>query len=216
MATNTDTDDDSLTFVEYRRMDEAEARSQLTVDQFEEWQAVNDQLDEHEQALDRWDDTREEATDVLVRTDPSAYAADVTVWGNDLSVYYAPDDPRLRETVEGLADVFDIDAEDAAEGDIDDIHAEDVAAEDVDTAKGVLADLVCLACQTWNGTAWDDLGDADRQAIRDALVTDPPDGWGLAGLMDAWTEIQVAVEDARTERLERVEKFRNPRRRGNR
>jgi len=126
------------------------------------------------------------------------------------------DDPRLRETVESLADVFDIDVDAAAKGELDAIEADDVAEEDIATAKATLADLVLLATVTWDGERVAAFDRERRRAYREAIAADPPEGWGLAGLMDAWGEIQYAVEKSRDDRLERVQKFRDTRRRGDR
>jgi hypothetical protein len=209
-------DGPEYTITELLNMDAATARSELSHAQFERWEAANDHKERYDEAKQRWDDTRTEATRDLVTADPTDFAADVSVWGNDLAVYFASDDPRLRETVERLTDVFDIDPEAARDGDVEELSSEDVAEEDIDAAKGVLADLVCLAAVSWNGEAWDGLAPAERDAIREAIMADPPDGWGLAGLMDAWVEIQFAVENARDERMERVQKFRSAGRRGDR
>lgn len=213
MSQTEPTDDRTLT--ELRQMSREEA-VELPHGEFKRWESVNDHFDEHEQRLDEWDEARAGATHDLVSSDPTDFAAEVSVWGNDLAVYYASDDPRLRETVERLTDVFDIDADAAREGEVDAIDADDVADEDVTAAKGVLADLVCLAAVSWDGERWADLAPADRDAIRDAIMADPPEGWGLAGLMDAWVEIQYAVEESRDARMERVQKFRDAGRRGDR
>ena len=55
---------------------------------------------------------------------------------------------------------------------------------------------------------------ADNALVRQS--EQHPDGWGVAGLMDAWTEIQYAVESNRDERMERVRRFRDEERRGDR
>lgn len=212
----TETDGDDYTLTALLQMDEATARAELSHAQFERWEAANDHKEQYDEATRRWDETRTQATHDLVSADPTDFASDVSVWGNDLAVYYASDDPRLRETVERLTDVFDIDADAAREGEVEAIDADDVADEDVAAAKGVLADLVCLAAVSWDGERWDDLAPTERDAIRDAIMADPPEGWGLAGLMDAWVEIQYAVEESRDARMERVQKFRNAGRRGDR
>ena len=218
MSTTDDTTDagPEYTLTALLGMDEATARAELSHAQYERWEAANDHKQQYDDAKQRWDETRAGATRDLVSADPIDFAERVTVWGNDLAVYYASDDPRLRETVERLTDVFDIDAEAARAGEVEAIDADDVADEDVTAAKGVLADLVCLAAVEWDGTRWDDFESAERDAIREAIMADPPGGWGLAGLMDAWTEIQYAVESSRDARMERVQKFRDAGRRGNR
>ena len=206
------------TITELRRMDEQTAKQTLTVAEYKRWEAVNERLDEHEAALDRWEDTREEATDIMLRADTGDLAESVTVFGNPLEVYYAPDDPRLREQVDRLGDVFGVDMAAVAEGEesVDGLSTDDLDDGVIDDALDILADLITIAIVEWDGTRWDDLTDADRQAIHDLITADPPDGWGVAGAMDAWVEISVAVEDTRDERLERIQKFRDPERRGSR
>jgi len=213
---STDTTTDERTITELRRMDDATAKRELSYAEYQRWASINDHLDRYDEAKQRWDETRAEATQTLVTADPADFAAEVSVWGNDLAVYYASDDPRLRETVESLADVFDIDVDAAAEGDLEAIEADDVAEEDIATAKDTLADLVLLATVTWDGERVSEFDRDRRAAYREAIAADPPEGWGLAGLMDAWGEIQYAVEKSRDDRLERVQKFRDARRRGDR
>lgn len=210
-----ESDPGERTITELRRMDREEA-VQLSHAEFKRWESINEQLDAYDEAKQRWDDTRAEATQTLVSADPADFATDIEVFGNDLAVYYASDDPRLREVVERLTDVFDIDAESARAGDVEDISAADVSEGDIDAAKGVLADLVVLAAVEWDGERVAEFDPARRDAYREAITADPPEGWGLAGLMDAWSEIQFAVEGTRNERMERVQKFRDAGRRGDR
>ena len=209
---------DEIPITRLRAMDEAEAKRTLTYAEFQRWESINERLDEHDEALAEWDETREEATDIMLRADTSDLASDVTVFGNDLAVYYAPDDPRIREQADRLGDAFGVDIEDAADDPdtVDGMSTDDLDEDVIDDVKAILADLITVAIVEWDGAAYDELGDADRQAIHDLMTTDPPKGWGVAGLMDAWVEISVAVEDNRDERLERIQKFRDAGRRGNR
>ena len=209
---------DEHTITDLRRMDESEARQSLTVTEYERWEAVNDRLDEHAEALDEWDDTRQEATDIMLRADTADLAESVTVFGNPLSVYYAPDDPRIREQADRLGDAFGVDIEDAGDDpDVaDGLSTDDLDDEVIDDVKDILADLLSVAIVEWDGTKWGDLSDADREAIHGLMTADPPEGWGVAGLMDAWVEVAVAVENNRDERLERIQKFRDAGRRGDR
>jgi len=215
MSTSTQTNRDRIPAHELRRMDEQTARSTLTVNQYERWEALTDLHERADEQREEWAEDARVATDTLVFADAGDLAADVSVFGNDLAVYYAADDPRIRDAAERLADVFGIDA-DADPEELDDVTTDDVAEEDLHDAKAVLADLILVAVVDWNGDALDDLPPAAEEQIRTTITSDPPTGWGLAGLMDAWTVIQTAVEECRDERLERVRKFRNPERRGDR
>ena len=203
---------DGYTLTELRAMDEATAKTQLSYAEYQKWESVQTQFDAHEQRKQEFRENEREATDILVRSDVSNLAADVELFGNPASVYYAPDDPRIREPAERLGDLLGVDPD--ADPDDVDIAAEDVAEEVVPEAKDVLAELVVAALVAWDGT--DELSTAAREQIRTQIVADPPEGWGIAGLMDAWVEIQVAVEERRDERLDRIRKFRDETRRGDR
>jgi hypothetical protein len=216
MSTSTQADGrDRIPASELRRMDEQTARNTLTVNQFERWEKLRDLHERADEQRAEWQEDARVATETLVFADASDLAAEVSVFGNDLAVYYAADDPRIRDAAEDLAAVLDVDP-DAPPEEIDAINAADIDAEDLDAVTDALAELVCLAVVAWNGTAWDEFTPAEREHIRHTITSDPPTGWGIAGLMDAWTVIQTAVEEQRDDRLERVRKFRNPERRGDR
>lgn len=209
---------DEIPITRLREMDESEAKQSLTYAEYQRWESINDRLDEHDEALAEWDETRQEASDIMLRADTSDLASDVTVFGNPLSVYYAPDDPRIRELADDLGDAFGVDIEDAADDPdtVENLSTDDLPEEIIDDVKAILAELVTVAIVEWDGTPYDELTDADRQAIADLMTADPPEGWGVAGLMDAWVEISVTVEANRDERLERIQKFRDAGRRGDR
>ena len=204
---------DRRSITELRRMDEQTAMQTLTMAEYQRWESVNDHHDRAEKVRQEWRETEAEATSILVNTDVSDVATDIELFGNDVAVYYDPEDPRLHEAAEAVADVLGVDIDDAA-----DLEAttDDVPREAIDDAKGALADLVCVTFVEWNGHNWSDLPAESRRTVADRIQQSRPDGWGLAGLMDAFSEIMTAVETNRNERLERVEKFRNPERRGNR
>lgn len=209
------TDDDRRTAADLRRMDEQTARDTLTVNEFERWEALRDLHEQADEQREEWAEDARVATETLVFADAHDLAAEVSVFGNDLLCYYALDDPRIQDTADDLAAVFDVDPDADPEA-IDTIRAEDIDESDVDAVKDALAELVLVATVEFNGTALDESTPAARETIREGITADPPEGWGVAGLMDAWTEIQTAVEAARDERLERVRKFRDPERRGDR
>ena len=204
---------DRRSITELRRMDEQTAMQTLTMAEYQRWESVNDHHDRAEKVRQEWRETEAEATSILVNTDVSDLATDIELFGNDVAVYYDPEDPRLHDAAEAVADVLGVDIDDAA-----DLEAttDDVPREAIDDAKGALADLVCVTFVEWNGHDWSDLPAESRRTVAERIQQPRPDGWGLAGLMDAFSEIMTAVETNRNERLERVEKFRNPERRGNR
>ena len=204
---------DRRSITELRRMDEQTAMQTLTMAEYQRWESVNDHHERAEQVRQEWRETEAEATSILVNTDVSDLATDIELFGNDVAVYYDPEDPRLHDAAEAVADVLGVDIDDAA-----DLEAttDDVPREAIDDAKAALADLVCVTFVEWNGHNWSDLPAESRRTVAERIQQPRPDGWGLAGLMDAFSEIMTAVETNRNERLERVEKFRNPKRRGNR
>ena len=207
------TTDDSRTLTELLRMDEQTAKRELSYAEYQTWESATDHHGRYQERKREWRENEQQATDILVNTDVSALATEIELFGNDVAVYYDPEDPRLHDAAEAVADVLGVDIDDAA-----DIEAttNDVPREAIDDAKGALAELVCVTFVEWNGHNWSDLPAESRRTVVERIQQSRPDGWGLAGLMDAFSEIMTAVETNRNERLERVEKFRNPERRGNR
>ena len=189
---------------ELRAMDESTAKTELSFQEYQTWESLNDRLDEHEQTKQDWQDIDESTTDAIVFADRSDLAADVSVMGNDLSVYYGPEDSDIRDPAKRLQERFDLD-------DTEGLDADDVPEEDIEFVADALIDLIEAAVVSWNGTHYDDLSPREREFIRDGIRD-----WGLAAMMDAWVEIQVSVEENRNERLERIQKFRSPERRGDR
>jgi len=211
------TTDGGYAVTELRRMDETTARSELTVNEYERWESVNKHLDDAEEVRQEWADNEREATDILVNSDPAYLASDIEVWGNELSVYYGPEDTRLREAVEGLGDSVGVDLESIDDMADDELPSADEIDDDaIEATKDALVEMISVALVEINGHRWTDLTVGERETTLSQIRQSRPHGWGLAGLMDAWTEIQVAVESNRDDRLERVRKFRNPERRGDR
>ena len=207
------TTDDSRTLTELLRMDEQTAKRELSYAEYQTWQSATDHHSRYQERKAEWRENEQEATDILVNTDVSDLATEIELFGNDVAVYYDPEDARLHEAAEALADVLGVDIDDAADLEA---TADDVPRDAIDDAKSALADLVCVTFVEWNGHNWSDLSAESRRTVADRIQQPRPDGWGLAGLMDAFSEIMTAVETNRNERLERIEKFRNPERRGNR
>jgi len=196
--------DSGRTMAELRAMNESTAKTELSFQEYQTWESLNDKLDEHEQTKQDWQDIDEATTDAIVFSDRSDLAADVSVMGNDLSVYYGPEDSDIRDPAQRLQERFDID-------DADGLDADDVPDEDIEFVADCLIDLIEAAVVDWNGTHYDELSPQDLAFIRDGIRD-----WGLAAMMDAWVEIQVSVEENRNDRLERIQKFRSPERRGDR
>lgn len=201
MSSNTEADGRSVT--ELRRMDEQTARQTLTVAEYERWEAINDLHDQADETRQQWAEEDERVSDIVVHADRTDLGTAVDLYGNDVLVHVDPEDDAVRDAADTLDGEFgDVGAEDAA--DLDDV--------DVDRLAGLLCDLFDAILLEFNGTAWDDLDDDTR---RDVLA-DAREKWGVEGLLLAWADVAVAVEEDRNERLDVIESFRSPERRGRR
>ena len=195
--------------------DREEAYRSLSGPDFERWEKLQELEAAAEENRREMQADAEVATDALVRADVSDLATDVNVFGNDLLCYYDPESQQVRDAAERVGDVCGVDADEP--GDLEGASVDDVDDSDIPEIKGALVDLITAAIVEWNGERWDDMDADTREAIR-ATIQQPPEagGWGVAGLMDAFVEIYVTVEDNRNERLERIQKFRDETRRGDR
>ena len=204
------------TTIDLKRIDDREeAYRRLSGPDFERWEKLQELEAAAEENRREMQADAEVATDALVRADVSDLATEVSVFGNDLLCYYDPESQQVREAAERVGEVCGVDA--AEPGDLEGASVDDVDDGDIPAIKSALVDLITAALVEWNGQRWDDMDADTREAIR-ATVQQPPEagGWGVAGLMDAFVEIYVAVEDNRNERLERIQKFHDETRRGNR
>jgi len=195
--------------------DREEAYSRLSGPDFERWEKLQELEAAAEENRREMQADAEVATDALVRADVSDLATEVSVFGNDLLCYYDPESQQVREAAKRAGDIFDMDAD--APDDLEGASVDELDDDDIPEIKDALTDLITAAIVEWNGQRWSDMDAGTRDAIA-ATIQQPTDsdGWGVAGLMDAFVEIYVTVEDNRNERLERIQKFRNEERRGNR
>lgn len=214
--TNGDDDadgDDAYTMTELLAMDKAEAVEKLDYGQYQTWESAVDHHDRYHRQKQKWRTNETEATDILVRADVGDLATELTLFGNQVSVYYDPEDPRIRDLVERLGDLLGVDTTDPT---AIEASAADIDESAIDPAKELLAEFIAVTIQRWDGVEWDDIPSETRSSITDQIQQPHPDGWGLVGLMDGLNDILVAVESNRDDRLERVQKFRQPERRGDR
>jgi len=197
--------DDRRPVSELLAMDESEAKQTLSWAEYQRYESLtehHDRADENRADLDAAD---EQVHGLIARTDVSDLAADVDVFGNELVCYYGPEDEPVQDAAQRLADIFDADPSDP-EGSID---TEDVSDDDLAAAKDALADLLFAAVIEWNGEAWGEIPEAGRDGVKEQITQPRPEGWGIAGLLDAWATVQAAVEEKRTERMDVVRKFRD-------
>jgi len=190
---------------ELLEMDEQTARTTLPVAQYERWEKLTEL---HEQAADNREQFAEEAEEVAeitVSSDLSQLGTELDLYGNTLLVHIDSDDGQLQDTVEQL----DALREKHADADsMDDVDAEG----DKEQIRGLLQSALDRVILQWDGTDWRDLPDGTRADI----LADAAQNWGVDALLWGWTEIVTAVEEDQNDRLEAVESFRNPQRRGNR
>jgi hypothetical protein len=182
-----------------REMDEQTAKQTLTVNEFERWESVNDRLDEADEVREQWADQEDRVEDLVVHADPEQLGTRVDVFGNDVLVHVNSDDPEVRDAAEALEAHDDADMDDLSEADRREIG------DDLTT----LLDAILVR---WNGTEWEDLPDD----VRTDVLADAREKWGFDNLMLAWADIAEAVYEDREQRVDVVEKFRDPERRGNR
>lgn len=204
------------TTFDLKEIDDREvAYRKLSGPDFERWEKLKELERNAEENKRQMQEDAAVATDVIVRADVSDLGTEVEVFGNTLSCYYDPESQQIRDAAEQVGEVCGVDADDP--GDLEGASVDDVADDDIPAIKSALVDLITAAIVEWRGTPWDSLEDDTKTEIRETIKR-PPEagGWGVAGLMDAFVEIYVTVEDNRNDRLERIQKFRNETRRGNR
>ena len=189
---------DRRTITELRRMDRETARAELTVPEYERWDALHDRLDGAEQTRDEWADADETALDVTVHADDEELGETVGVFGNELLVRIDPEKPGLRKRANALRDEFGDEERDI--DDLDDIDADRLANRVVD-----LYDEIVIA---WNGTRLETMSAAERETLFETVR----EKWGLRGLFLGLADIIAGVEKGQQERLEAVESFRGAKR----
>jgi len=204
------------TTLDLKRIDDREeAYRRLSGPDFERWEKLQELEAAAEQNKRQMQEDAAVATDAIVRADVSDLATEVSVFGNDLLCYYDPESKQVREAAKQAGEIFDMDAD--APDDLEGASVDELDDADIPEIKDALTDLITAAIVEWNGQRWDNMDTETRDAIA-TTIQQPTDsgGWGVAGLMDAFVEIYVAVNDNRSERLERIQKFRNEERRGDR
>lgn len=182
-------------------MSDEEARSELTVEQYERREKLLellDEADENEQRLAEEDDRVE---DLVVHADPDALGTDLDLFGNDVLVKIDSDDPEFRAVAEQLDDEF---------GEADETAVEELAPDETDDIADALQEMLDLVMVRWNGHEWADL----PQDQRDLVLHDCRDKWGVDGLLLAWLDIAAAVNEDREDRLSVIDSFRGAQRRG--
>lgn len=204
MASDTpDADPDRRTVPELLAMDEAEARRELTVVEYERWESVRDLHDQHEATKQRWADEAEQVHDIVVEADPEALGTEVELYGNEVLVHIREDDDAFREAAAALDTEF-------GETATDDVP--ELGDEDREAMAGHLRAMYDAALVRWNDHEWADLPEETRAAILD----DALDKWGLSSFFLGLVQISAAVREAQQETVDVVDSFRGAAGRGDR
>lgn len=179
---------------ELREMGDDEARSTLTVDQYERREKLNDLLAEADETRERIDEQNERVESLTVHADPEQLGTEVDLFGNDVLVHIDTDNDEFREAAEALEE---LEPDDRTEIDALDDDLRERMGEKLTT----MLDAVLVR---WNGHEWGDLPADDRAGV----LADAREKWGLDGLMLAWADIGAAVGEDREERVGVVDSFR--------
>ena len=207
MSTSPQADDrDRIPAHELRRMDEETARSTLTVNQYERWEKLNDLHAEAAETKEQWADEAERVAEITVSADMEQLGTEVDVFGNDLLVYVDSDDEEVQAIGEDLERIQ------AKHDDVPAEEIETIPAEDREEMARVLCRLLDAILVRWDGVEWADLPEWKRETV----LEDARDGWDLDGLLLAWVDIAVAINEDREETMDVIESFRSSERRGRR
>jgi len=184
-------------------MDRETARQTLPIAEFERWEKLHDLIDNAEATRERWDDEDAEVAELTVHADMDALGTDLDLYGNDVTVHVSEANQEatahLRTLQREFSDVAPEEVPDLSDGD-----RERIADALVDAYDAVLV--------RWNGNAWADLD----ESLRASVLADARAKWGIDGLLMGWIDIADAVHSDREDKLDVVESFRDPERRGDR
>lgn len=197
------TDGNEYTAYELREMDEQTARQTLTVAQFERWEKIQSLHDEAEETRERWEEQAEEVAEIAVHADVEQLGTEVDLFGNETIVHIDSADDEFRETAERLDDYF---------GEFEAEEIDELGEDRQEEIADGLTDMLGCVLERWNGHDWEDL----PPDVRRDVLAQCREKWGVDGLLLAWVDIAAAVNEDREEKLDVIEKFRNPERRGNR
>lgn len=189
---------------ELRAMDERTARQTLTVDQFERWEKLNDLYDRADETREQWAGQHERVADLTVSADMDALGTAVEIYGNDLLIHVDSDDDALQAAADEFEDLRD---EYTADDDF-----EDVTDADKRRMTDLLTRMFDAVLVRWDDTDWADLREDQRRAI----LADAREKWGFDSFFLAWIDVVAAVREDQEDKVDVIEQFRNPERRGNR
>jgi hypothetical protein len=189
--------------LDLRQMDRATAERELNKLQFDRWEQLHDLMDSAEETRERFEREDEQVQDLVVRADPEELGTPVDIYDNDLLVRIDSDDEGFRGAIETLDDEF-------SEEELD--NPTELDGDDRDRMADLICDVLDAVILRWNGTDWNEL----RADQRRAVLADARAQWGFDGLFLALVDIIAAVREDREQRVDVIDSFRQPERRGNR
>lgn len=206
-TTPPETSDREYSAHELLRMDEQEARSTLTVNQFKRWEGVNDLHEQADENTAEWVEQAETVTDIAVHADMEQLGTEVDLFGNDVLVYVHDNDREFRNAVERLE--REMEAVHGVEGlqDVETMDKDEVDALD-DEEQRVLTDgmldMLDVVLRRWNGHEWQTLPEDKRLAVLSQYAEEV----GVYGVVAGWVRIGTAIREDQEEVFGAVESFR--------
>lgn len=179
------------------QMDESEARSTLTVDEFDRWEKLTELNEDAEETKFEWQEQSKQVQEVTVNADMEQLGTSLDLFGNSVLVHIDPSDRQFRQAMSGLEDYQD---------DFD--HESEVVELDEETQEEIanrLQAMLDAVLVKWNGTRWSNIPDGKRAAV----LAQCRDKWGVDGLMLGWINIGQAVNEEREDIEETIKSFRS-------
>lgn len=188
--------DDSYTPGELRRMDDEEARSTLTVDQYERREKLLAMQAEAEETAERFAEEEEVVHGISVATDPEELGTSVETMGNELLVHLDRENRHIRQHLQAL---------DEQTEDGDDVpNPEELSEDSVDEAVEHVLGLFEHAVIRWNGEPFATKPEDERADVLASVRRN----WGADGVMLAFFDVLMAVAEESQEREAAMESFR--------
>ena len=203
-ADNATQPDDGYHTAELHAMDEETARAELTVNQFERWEKIQDLHESAAENREQWEQEAETVHDLTVNADLEALGTEVDLYGNDVLVHINED--RDGEAFEAVAEELQATIGEVTPADADDLDPEDIPDlddEDTETLVRAFAQLYDIALARWNGTDWADLPEHEREAILESAR----EQWGASAFIMGVFDCLMAIREQQAESQEAVESF---------
>jgi len=179
-----------------RAMDDEEARSTLTVDQYERREKLLEMEAEANETAERFAEEEETVHGISVATDPEELGTTVETMGNTLLVHLDRENRHVRQHLQALDEQTDEGDDVPDPGELDD--------ETADEAIGHVFGLFKHTIIRWNGDDFATLDETEKDDILHAARRK----WGDGGIMLALFDVFMAVAEEHEEREQAMESFR--------